>query len=80
MFALLVKFIESHRKIGKIIVLTALLRPEIKENTVIEYRKSLKETRGSYYFFEAPNAGLILGRVSLTKILDLDFFSPEVSE
>ena len=28
------------------------------------YRKSLKETRGSYSFFEASNAGLIQGRVS----------------
>ena len=28
------------------------------------YRKSLKETRGSYSFFDASNAGLIQGRVS----------------
>ena len=30
----------------------------------VVYRKSLKETRGSYSFFEAWNAGLIQGRVS----------------
>ena len=29
-----------------------------------KYRKSLKETRGSYFFIVASNAGLIQGRVS----------------
>ena len=31
---------------------------------IINYRKSLKETRGPYSFLKAPNAGLIQGRVS----------------
>ena len=32
--------------------------------TLETYRKSLKETRGSYFFIDALNAGLIQGRVS----------------
>ena len=37
----------------------------LADTVLCNYRKSSKETRGSYFFFTAANAGLVRIRVSL---------------
>ena len=44
------------------------------------YRKSLKETRGSYSFFDASNASLIQGRVLFITQKTIKFIVPPLVE